>query len=143
MTTDLDSFTKAALDPNYLYIIAANFYTKPGVLFAPNEAGGLSKMPENYKSGLSDESFYAIVEQFAADHDLDIVFQDEGSVVIPSNMEGYQVIQQECGDRFSYMLGDASTVENYVNFQRSEQERHLIMEGLDDDEMHESLYLDS
>ncbi len=143
MVANLENFNSAALDPKGSYIAVANFYSKQGTALGKDNSGGLAKMADNYHSGISDEDFYALIDDFAQRHNIEVILMDDGAAVLEARPESYKLIQEECGDRFSYMLGAAAMVDAFTKHMLGERERAVIMEELYEEEMHDSPHLDA
>ena len=143
MVSNISNFSSAALNPKGSYIAVANFYSKPSVALGKDNSGGLTSMAENFHSGISDEDFYALIDDFSQRHNLEVIMMDDGSAVIEGVPDTYHRIKEECGDRFSYMLGGSNMVDAFVEHQRSERQRAVIMEELYDEELQDNPHLDA
>ncbi len=73
----------------------------------------------NYKSGISDSAFFALMQEFAERFKLEIILAEDDTVVMTGNLSDFSRIQFENGHRFSYDFADAKSVESYITYAKS------------------------
>lgn len=105
MIQTLDTFNNDSLDPKGLYIIAMNYYSKPGVTLGQDSTGELAPTADTFESGISEDAFYSVMEDFAAQHDQEVIYEDDEVVIMTANEALYHAIHEECGERFTYDIG--------------------------------------
>ncbi|MGN7437998.1 MAG: hypothetical protein ACTHOO_05070 [Alcanivorax sp.] len=144
MIQTLDTFNNDSLDPKGVYIIAMNYYSKPGITLGQDGTGELSPTADTFESGISEDAFYKVMEDFAAQHDQEVIYEDDEVVIMTANEKLYHAIHEECGDRFTYDIGGQKMVQSYISYELSEiaeMEANGYLE--DEEETYDAPHLDS
>ena len=96
------------------FMIIGNFFFQD----QPFSIEGRSKK-DNYKSGISASSFFALMQEFADRFKLEIILAEDDTVVMTGNLSDFSRIQFENGHRFSYDFANAKSVESYISYAKS------------------------
>lgn len=112
-TPDFDNFDTDTLFVNstQYYIIVGNFF----FMDDPLARAGKSRR-FNYKSGISEQAFHALMEDFANRRDLEIILASDDVVVMAGDYADYQAICRDNGSRFSYDFVNGQKVREFVNY---------------------------
>ncbi len=73
----------------------------------------------NYKSGISEQSFHALVRDFCERRNREIILESEDIAIIPGDLHDLEQLKRENGTRFSYDFVDAKRVQEYVSYTRT------------------------
>ena len=143
MAATLDTFDTEKVDPNGMYILVSNFYSQNGVTLGKDASGNLASTADNFRSGISEDAFYEIMEEFAERHGQEVLYEDAATVIMTGTPETYQHIQAECGQRFSYGIGSANMVQGFIEHEIHEREEMAMAGYSEDDDLYEAPHLDS
>ncbi len=121
MMQTLDTFNNDSLDPKGLYIIAMNYYSKPGVTLGQDGTGELAPTADTFESGISEDAFYSVMEDFAVQHGQEVIYEDDEVVIMTADEKLYHAIHEECGERFTYDIGGQKMVQSYISYELSER----------------------
>ena len=113
---DFEDFDASVLtrSPYTHFIIIGNFFFQDDPFSLQGQ-----RRRFNYKSGISEKAFHALVHEFCQRRNLDIMLAGEDVAIIGGNLTDYRTLQFENGSRFSYDFVDAKKVEDYVSYTRS------------------------
>lgn len=73
----------------------------------------------NFKSGITEQAFHAIIKEFCSRRNRQIILAGEDVAIITGDSNDHRQIQLENGTRFSYDFVDAKKVEDYVSYTRT------------------------
>ncbi|MCB1592225.1 MAG: hypothetical protein KDI90_07215 [Alphaproteobacteria bacterium] len=92
------------------FIILGNFFFQDD----PYVFG--SRRRRNYKSGITEAAFHALVREFCTRRNLQIMLADEEVAIIAGSSGDFRQFQLENGSRFSYDYVDAKKAADYVSY---------------------------
>ena len=100
------------------FIIFGNFFFQDDPFAMDNH-----RRRFNYKSGISEESFHALVRDFCERRNREVILAAEDIAIVPGDLHDLEQLKRENGTRFSYDFVDAKRVQELSLIHISEPTR--------------------